>query len=139
MSLRSLHTAVYDALASFPQAAQFSSLAHAHVRNQLADHLTGALHHDGWMRNEEKATPAGTTATPFFQPGHTYTDGNGFRAPELVNYFRVEHVTRHPDRGHLRAIGWLRSGAPNAGWHGDFRDEDEFDGWTDVTEAGDRS
>ncbi|MGW1497523.1 hypothetical protein ACWCQW_02845 [Streptomyces mirabilis] len=84
--------------------------------------------------------PTAGEATPdFFQPGHTYTDGNGFRAPELVNYFRVEHVTRHPDRGHLRAIGWLRSGAPGAGWHGDFRDDDEFDGWTDVTETGGRS
>jgi hypothetical protein len=103
----------------------------------LAAYLVELLNADA----EEKTTPeVGAAVTPdFFQPGHTYTDGNGFRAPELVSYFRVEHVTRHPDRGHLRAIGWLRSGAPNAGWHGDFRDEDEFDGWTDVTETGDRS
>jgi hypothetical protein len=65
MSLRALHTAVYDALCSFPQAAQFSSLAHAQVRNLLADHLTGALHHDGWVQHdEEKATAPAATATP---------------------------------------------------------------------------
>jgi hypothetical protein len=90
------------------------------------------------MAGGEKATAEAATATPdFFQPGRTYTDGNGYRAPELVSYFRVEHVTRHPDRGHLRAIGWIRSGAPDSGWHGDFRDEGEFEGWTAVTEGGD--
>ena len=84
----------------------------------------------------EKATPVGATATPdFFQPGRTYTDGNGYTAPEVTNVFLVEHVTRHPDRGHRRAIGWMRTGEPGAKWHGDFRDEGEFDGWADVTEA----
>jgi len=83
-----------------------------------------------------KSTATSGDATPFFQPGHTYTDGDGYRAPELTTLFRVEHVTRHPDRGHLRAIGWSRTGEPDAKWHGDFRDEGEFDGWTDVTEAG---
>jgi hypothetical protein len=71
----------------------------------------------------------------FFEAGHTYTDGTGYSAPEVTTVFRVEHVTRHPDRGHLRAIGWSRSGEPGASWHGDFRDEGEFDGWTDVTES----
>jgi len=71
----------------------------------------------------------------FFEAGHTYTDGTGYSAPEVTTVFHVEHVTRHPDRGHLRAIGWSRSGEPGASWHGDFRDEGEFDGWTDVTEA----
>ncbi len=72
----------------------------------------------------------------FFEPGHTYTDGTGYSAPELTTVFKVEHVTRHPDRGHLRAIGWSRTGEPGAKWHGGFRDEGEFDGWVDVTEAG---
>ena len=81
----------------------------------------------------EKATAPAATATPqFFQPGRTYTDGNGYRAPELTTLFRVEHITRHPDRGHLRAIGWSRTGEPGAKWHGDFRDEGEFDGWSEV-------
>jgi len=71
----------------------------------------------------------------FFEAGRTYTDGTGYTAPEITTYFRVEHVTRHPDRGHLRAIGWMRTGEPDAGWHGDFRDEGEFDGWTDVTDT----
>lgn len=71
----------------------------------------------------------------FFQVGRTYTDGNGFRAPELTTLFMVEHVTRHPVRGHLRAIGWSKTGEPGATWHGDFRDDDEFHGWTDVTEG----
>jgi hypothetical protein len=74
----------------------------------------------------------------FFEAGRTYTDGTGYSAPEVTTVFRVEHVTRHPDRGHLRAIGWSRSGEPGASWHGDFRDEGEFDGWTEITEAGDR-
>lgn len=87
----------------------------------------------------EKATPAGATATPFFQPEHTYRSRHdGYTAPELINTFRVEHVTRHPDRGHLRAIGWIRTGEPGTGWHGDFRDESEYDvdGWTDITGGG---
>lgn len=86
-------------------------------------------------RDREKSSRATADATPdFFQPGHTYADGNGYTAPELITVFRVEHVARHPDRGHLRAIGWSRSGEPGAGWHGDFRDEGEFGGWTDITD-----
>ncbi|MCX4540460.1 hypothetical protein [Streptomyces sp. NBC_01565] len=72
------------------------------------------------------------SASEFFQPGRTYTDSNGYRAPEITTYFHVEHVTRHPERGHLRAVGWSKSGAPGARWHGDFRDEGEADGWTEL-------
>ncbi|MFF2522482.1 hypothetical protein [Streptomyces liangshanensis] len=71
----------------------------------------------------------------FFQVGRLYTYGDsGFCAPELalVCHFRVEHVTRHPVRGHLRAIGWMKSNAPGSRWRGYFQDEDEFDGWTEV-------
>lgn len=88
---------------------------------------------------EEKCGPAVAgvgTASDFFQPGCTYTDRNGYRAPEITTIFRVEYVTRHPDRGHLRAIGWARTGEPGATWHGDFRDEGEFVGWTEMTEGG---
>ncbi|MFE3578767.1 hypothetical protein [Streptomyces vinaceus] len=74
-----------------------------------------------------------TPAPDFFQPGRTYTDNNGYRAPEITTNFHVEHVTRHPASGRLRAIGWSRSLAPGSRWHGDFRDEDEFEGWTELS------
>ena len=82
-----------------------------------------------------KSSPSGADATPdFFEPGRTYrSHHDGYTAPELILTFLVEHVTRHPDRGRLRAIGWMRTGEPGAGWHGDFRDEHEFRGWTDIT------
>ncbi|WP_327413189.1 hypothetical protein [Streptomyces sp. NBC_01233] len=70
----------------------------------------------------------------FFEAGRTYTDGNGFRAPELTAFFHAEHITRHPERGHLRAIGWARSGATGATWHGNFLDEGDFAGWTELEE-----
>lgn len=82
-----------------------------------------------------ESEPCPDHAPGFFRPGRTYTDGTGYTAPEITTVFRVEHVTRHPNRGHLRAIGWSRTGEPGAGWHGDFRDEGEFDGWTDITEG----
>lgn len=69
----------------------------------------------------------------FFRAGRTYTDGNGYKAPEITTVFHVEHVTRHPERGHLRAIGWSKSGASDARWRGDFRDEDQADGWTELS------
>jgi len=72
------------------------------------------------------------STTDFFKAGRTYTDGNGYRAPEITTYFHVEHVTRHPERGHLRAIGWSKSGAPEAMWYGNFQDDDEADGWTEL-------
>ena len=85
----------------------------------------------------EKHECQGDGSTPdFFKVGRTYTDGDGFTAPEVTTYFLVEHVTRHPVRGHLRALGWSKTGLPDATWHGDFRDEDEFAEWTDVTEDG---
>ncbi|MCY0917036.1 hypothetical protein OS965_02445 [Streptomyces sp. H27-G5] len=72
------------------------------------------------------------STTNFFQPGRTYTDSNGYTAPEITAYFHVEHVTRHPELGHLRAIGWVKSGLAPAKWHGSFLDEGEFGGWTEL-------
>lgn len=87
-----------------------------------------------------KVSPAGaeiTQSTDFFQPGRTYTYGQtGYRAPELTVLFWVEHVTRHPERGHLRAIGWSKTGEPGSKWRGDFQDEDQFEGWAEVPEGG---
>ncbi|MEU8473706.1 hypothetical protein [Streptomyces hygroscopicus] len=79
-----------------------------------------------------------TQADGFFQPGRTYAYGQtGYRAPELTVLFWVEHVTRHPERGHLRAIGWSKTGEPGSKWRGDFQDEDQFEGWAEVAEGGD--
>lgn len=77
-----------------------------------------------------------TTETPadFFQPGRTYTDGNGFTAPECITTFRPVAVTRHPDRGQWRAFGWARTGAE--GWHGSFVDEDQAAGWAEAADGG---
>ncbi|MFE9845832.1 hypothetical protein [Streptomyces goshikiensis] len=72
------------------------------------------------------------TAAKFFQPGRTYTDATDYSAPEITSYFHVEHVTQHPERGHLRAIGWVKSGAPGATWRGDFQDEGDFGNWTEL-------
>ena len=72
------------------------------------------------------------SAAEFFRPGRTYTDANGYMAPEITTYFHVEHITRHPEHGHLRAIGWSKSGAMGSRWHGDFRAEGEQDGWTEL-------
>jgi hypothetical protein len=97
------------------------------------------IHHavdDADARDREKSSRKADATPEFFHPGRTYTDGNGYRAPELTRIFRVDHVTRHPDRGHLRAIGWMRSGEADAKWHGDFRDEDEFDGWSEIVAGG---
>jgi hypothetical protein len=90
---------------------------------------------DAHGATEDAANPADAeTAPDFFQPGHTYRSAHTpYTAPELITTFEVEHVTRHPDRGHLRAIGWSRTGEPGAGWHGDFYDQGEFNGWADVT------
>ncbi|MFE5159676.1 hypothetical protein ACFRNT_14370 [Streptomyces sp. NPDC056697] len=77
-----------------------------------------------------------TQPAGFFRPGRVYSDSNGYRAPELITLFRVEHITRHPDRGHLRAIGWARNGTPGSPWHGHFLDEDQCEGWTEITETG---
>ncbi|MFF9554539.1 hypothetical protein ACF1DY_01725 [Streptomyces albus] len=80
----------------------------------------------------EKDTQQGESTPDFFQPGRTYCNGDGYTAPELLTIFRVECVTRHPSRGTLRAIGWSRSGAPDATWHGNFRDEGDFEGWHEL-------
>ncbi|MFI8360772.1 hypothetical protein ACIGD1_11490 [Streptomyces sp. NPDC085612] len=99
----------------------------------------GSPTEDGWPVRPAEGKGTGTTggeptpAPDFFQPGRTYTDNNGYRAPEITTHFRVEHVTRHPESGRLRAIGWSKSLAPGSRWHGDFRDEGDFEGWTELS------
>lgn len=104
---------------------------------QSADEYA-AVH--GLTDEPETATVAEPTpstpepAEPFFEPGQLYRLGEApYTAPEATWLFRVEHVTRHPDRGQLRAIGWLKTQRTGDKWHLSFRDEDEFaDGWTVV-------
>lgn len=123
MSLRALHTAVYDALCSFPQADQLGSLAHAHVRNQLADHLTGALHHDGWVQRneaaEEKATAPATTATPAGPTGRIAQLLDAIRTARgrwtTVTAFRFY-------RDHLRDLDNIPNTQLRAVARGDLRD-----------------
>lgn len=78
----------------------------------------------------EEATAAAATATPFFQPGHTYSrqhHGNTIR-------FLVRHVSWAPDHSYRVAFGWRVD--DDGDW--EPTDSDDMDGWTDVTEAGDR-
>lgn len=87
-----------------------------------------------------QGTPHAAEAYPgelaFFRPGRTYArQHSAYTAPEMIVQFRVEHVTRHPQGGHLRAIGWMRTGAPGATWHGYY--QDRLTGWSEIT-GGDR-
>lgn len=80
------------------------------------------------------------TRPAFFEPGRTYSRGaTPWSVPELISLFRVEYVTRHPETGRRRAIGWTRTGEPGARWHGDFADEGEFSVWSASDESGERS
>ncbi|MFF2228663.1 hypothetical protein ACFVV7_35685 [Streptomyces globisporus] len=67
-----------------------------------------------------------TITSDFFEPHRTYTDATPYKAPEAVRIFEVEFVTRHPDRGHLRAVGWMRAAAPGAKRHMQKVDENEY-------------
>ncbi|MFF1716539.1 hypothetical protein [Streptomyces sp. NPDC058268] len=62
----------------------------------------------------------------FFQPGRSYTNADGFTPHEHARFFDVEHVTRHPERGHLRAIGWMRTAAPGSRRRMEAIDEDQI-------------
>ncbi|MGW0670599.1 hypothetical protein [Streptomyces sp. NPDC002746] len=67
-----------------------------------------------------------TINSDFFEPLRTYTDATPYKAPEQVRIFEVEFVTRHPDRGHLRAVGWMSTAAPGSKRHMQAVDEPEY-------------
>ncbi|MFZ3557128.1 hypothetical protein [Streptomyces sp. BH055] len=69
-----------------------------------------------------------------FLPGRQYVLGDGYTAPEETLIFLVEHVMYHPERKIFRAVGWEKTGAPDARWHGQFHDEDEGDEWKPYAE-----
>lgn len=73
----------------------------------------------------EKAIAPAATATPFFQPGHTYAHGD-YR-------FRCEYLVTHPTHGDLAAWGWF--GKDGAGWrHASFSERQyAVRAWTDTT------
>ena len=76
----------------------------------------------------EKATAAAATATPFFQPGHTYTrEHHGG-----VIRFLVRHVSWAPDHSYRVAHGWRLD--DDGDW--EPTDSDDMDGWTDITTPG---
>jgi hypothetical protein len=81
-------------------------------------------------REGEEATAEAATATPFFQPGHTYTrEHHG----DTI-HFLVKHVSTSPDGRCRVAHGW-RNRSWDPGW--EPSDSDDFTLWADVTEAGD--
>jgi hypothetical protein len=84
---------------------------------------------------EEEATAAAATATPFFQPGRTYTEAAPFRAPEDRPNFQCVAVAIHPTTGTRRALGFEQPGAGGPWKSASFRDEEWADGWTDVTDT----
>lgn len=67
-----------------------------------------------------------TITSNFFEPTRTYTDATPYKAPEQVRVFEVELVTRHPDRGHLRAVGWMSTAVPGSKRHMQAVDEAEY-------------
>lgn len=67
-----------------------------------------------------------TITSNFFEPHRTYTNATPYKALEQVRIFEVELVTRHPDRGHLRAVGWMSTAAPGSKRHMQKVDEDEY-------------
>lgn len=75
---------------------------------------------------EEKATAPAATATPFFQPGHTYTRDHHGETAE----FDVRSLDTHPDHGGPVAFGWYRK-RPRTAWH-PYSSDDFFDGWREA-------
>ncbi|MFD7340758.1 hypothetical protein ACFV98_32940 [Streptomyces violascens] len=71
-------------------------------------------------------SPSLTITSNFFKPFRAYTDATAHRAPGLARIFEVELVTRHPDRGHLRAVGWMSNAAPGSKRHMQAVDEAEY-------------
>lgn len=71
-----------------------------------------------------------TVDTDFFEPGHTYArehHGDTVR-------FLVRGVSWAPDHSYRVAFGWRTD--EDGDW--EHTDSDDMDGWTDVTEAGER-
>lgn len=98
------------------------------VRRLLWEHASDET--AAYKEAQEKAIPAGTTATPdFFQAEHTYQRD--------IYEFRCHAIAPDPHSGEPRAIGLRsRNGFP---WTGAAMDPDDWahGGWADVTESGD--
>ncbi|MFB7595234.1 hypothetical protein [Streptomyces sp. NPDC056160] len=67
-----------------------------------------------------------TIISNFFEPFRTYTNATLYKPPEQVRIFEVELVTRHPDRGHLRAVGRISAAVSGSKRHVQKVDEDEY-------------
>ena len=101
-----------------PDVAEVQRLLIEHARDETA------------ARAEEKATAEAATATPFFQPGHTYTRERHGRTIE----FLVRSVDTPPDSSWRIARGWRLN--EDGDW--EPTDSDDLTGWTDITEGGTR-
>ena len=91
----------------------------------------------GILRNPDPHKPEPGEHAAFFQVGRTYARGFTTSAPLREMWsFKVTAVADGPD-GLTTALGFLHGATCGSGvWtpHGEY----EFDGWTDVTEAGTR-
>jgi hypothetical protein len=113
----------------------------ARLLDHRRPHISRAIFCDGiahaaelleqWADEREEEATATAAATPaFFQVGRTYSrEHHG----EPVA-FHVDAISTSPDGRQTVAHGWRTD--PYSDW-GPF-DSDDFTGWTDVTEAGDR-
>lgn len=89
--------------------------------------LLGHAAHERKAR--EKATAAAAPATPFFQPGRTYTRRNHGETAE----FQVQYIGTDPEFGDRQAFGWYRK-RPRTSWHPYSQNEVEYTaaGWTEA-------
>lgn len=72
-------------------------------------------------------SPAGL----FFTPGATYTRDLPCRAPELRAEFRCIGVGLHPEKGELRAFGFVRLGCTSPWVSAAHRPTEWSDGWVE--------
>jgi hypothetical protein len=103
------------------------------VQQLLAEHERDEQ--DAYNALGEKATAPAATATPFFQPGHTYADSK----PQYDWKFRCDTVTTHPADGTRAALGWRHF---RGEWEPYAYGEDDWEihqlvDHIDVTEGGD--
>lgn len=103
------------------------------VRSDDADmgEVRRLLHHhaaDDTAAREQGKSSRPADATPFFQPGHTYTREHHGRTIE----FHVRSVDTAPGSSYRIARGWRLNEDEN--W--EPTDSDDLTGWTDTTKAG---
>lgn len=98
--------------------------------HKLDYHFVYQCHAAVWAIGQYDAVKA--QAPTFFQPGRTYrftrTTGSLL---SIVSEFQVVSVSAPPGGGRPLALGWRREGGEP--W--EASDADDFEGWTDITDA----